>query len=62
MGLSYYIADLYQRKKRLAYSLDAMIPIEIVEPSTRMMTIDEENNETIRRAKLHLIEEEREKA
>ena len=47
---------------RLVYGSDAMIPIELSEPSLRTIIMLEESNELAQRAELDLIKEEREKA
>ena len=40
---------------RLVYGLDAMILVELIEPSLRTIFINEESNEATRRAQLDLI-------
>ena len=47
---------------RLVYGSDTMIPIELAEPSVRIMTMIKESNEFVRRAELNLAEENRERA
>ena len=44
------------------YGADAVIPIELSEPSLRIITMTEESNEDTRRAELDLVKEEKEKA
>ena len=44
---------------RLVYGLDAVIPIELTEPSSSIMAIIEKLNELTRRAKLDVAEEDR---
>ena len=47
---------------RLVYELDAVIPIELLEPGWRTLTMIEESNELSWRAELDLVEEDKEKA
>ena len=47
---------------RLAYGSDAVIPIELREPSPRTMPMTKESNELACRAKLHLGGEDKERA
>ena len=47
---------------RLVYGADVVIPIELSEPSPRIITTTEESNKDARRVELDPVEEEREKA
>ena len=47
---------------RLVFEADAVIPIELSEPSPRIITMAEDSNENARRAELDLIEEDRKRA
>ena len=47
---------------RLVFGADAVIPIEILVPSPRIITMMEESNADARRAELVLLEEDRERA
>ena len=51
-----------EKSYKLVYGADAMIPIELLEPSPRISTMIEESNQLARRAELDLVEEDREKA
>ena len=42
------------------FGSDAMIPTKVAEPSSRIVNIDEESDDEIRKVELDLIEEERE--
>ena len=47
---------------RLVYRADAVIPIELSKPSSRIITMMEESNEDARSVELDMVKEEREKA
>nr|KYP52767.1 Gypsy retrotransposon integrase-like protein 1 [Cajanus cajan] len=47
---------------RLTYSTDAMIPVEVGEPSFRRLHFDEESNNSSLRAEIDVIDEVRDKA
>ena len=53
---------LWATPYRLVFGADTVIPIELSEPSSRIITIAEESDEDARRAKLDLVEEDRERA
>ena len=44
---------------RLVYGSNTVIPIELAEPSLRIITMTKESNELTQRAELNLVEEER---
>ena len=45
----------------MVYGANAVIPIELSKPTSRIITITEKSNENARRVELDLVEEEREK-
>nr|KYP48293.1 Pol polyprotein [Cajanus cajan] len=47
---------------RLTYGIDAMIPVEVGEPSFRQQHLDENNNEASLRAEIDMVDEIRTKA
>ena len=47
---------------KLVFGADAVIPIELLEPSPRIITLAKESNEDAQRVELDLVEEDREKA
>ena len=61
-----YHSTLHSSTQEILYKLvfraDAVIPIELSEPSLRIITMAEESNENARRVELDLAEEDRKKA
>ena len=51
-----------ERPYRLVFRADVVIPIELSEQSSRIITIVEESNEDARRAELDLVKEGKERA
>jgi len=58
LGLPLYTLDNHQRNSyRLQYGTDAMIPVEVGEPSTRRLLFQQQQNEENMRVELETTEE-----